>query len=547
MKHYIFLLLGVMLLGSSCSLLETEPMDTHTPEDFYSTQEEVEFALNGVYAVMANTQLYGGEMLARMGLTADIGYESYSSDYNTVGDYDTQPSDPKVQKYWRYFYEGINRANMLMERIDQAKLEKETRDNIYAQAQFLRGFYHFMLLIRFRNIPLMLHTAPDGNVESVQIAQADPRDAYLAVIADMEAAAEHLGTAESLEAPGRVSQSTAWGMLARVALNMAGYPLYEPGMYAKAKGYAQKVIDTQYHALHPSYEELFLCYIQDRYYPQESLFEVEFYGNNEGTYDTTAGRVGRDNGIGNNSADNRTVILPNGMTLIDTYGTSIGAIRATPYYLSLFESDDLRRDWTVAPYEYTVAYETYPDYKKPAANTWCHYCGKFRREYEVLRPRSTNYTPINFPVLRYSDVLLMWAEAVVADVTNNSAEDLAQAREYINQVRRRGYGKDILTPDETVDLPSMSKSELFEELKDERARELGYELLRKDDIVRWGEFTIRMKYMKGLAGTIPETYTSSYYINARRYYSNAEARDELWPIPTFEMGVNRKLVQNTGW
>jgi len=86
MKHYIFLLLGVMLLGSSCSLLETEPMDTHTPEDFYSTQEEVEFALNGVYAVMANTQLYGGDMLARMGLTADIGYESYSSDYNTVGD-----------------------------------------------------------------------------------------------------------------------------------------------------------------------------------------------------------------------------------------------------------------------------------------------------------------------------------------------------------------------------------------------------------------------------------------------------------------------------
>ena len=175
------------------------------------------------------------------------------------------------------------------------------------------------------------------------------------------------------------------------------------------------------------------------------------------------------------------------------------------------------------------------------------YCGKFRRECEVLRPRSTNYTPINFPVLRYSDVLLMWAEAVVADVTNNSAEDLAQAREYINQVRRRGYGKDIFTPDETVDLLSMSKSELFEELKDERARELGYELLRKDDIVRWGEFAQRMKYMKNLAATIPDTYTSSYYHNARRYYNNTETRDELWPIPTFEMGVNRKLVQNTGW
>ncbi len=547
MKHYIYLLLGVMLLGTSCSLLETEPLDTHTPDEFYSSQEEVEYALNGVYAVLAHTQLFGGDLLARMGLTADIGYESYSSDYNSVGDYDTQASDPKVQKYWRYFYEGINRANMLMERIDQANLEEALRNNIYAQAQFLRGYYHFMLLVRFRNIPLMLRTVDDGKAESVQVAQADPRDAFLQIISDMEAAVEHLTPAESLESPGRVSQSTAWGMLARVALNMAGYPLYEPGMYAKAKSYAQKVIDTGYHALNPSYQELFLCYIQDRYDLRESLFEVEFYGNNEGTYDTTAGRVGRDNGIGNSSTNNRTVILPNGMTLVDTFGTSIGAIRATPFYLGLFDSTDLRRDWTIASYEYSVDYETYPDYKKPSPNNWCHYCGKFRREYELMRPRSTNYTPINFPLLRYSDILLMWAEAVAADVTNNNAEELAQAFEYVNQVRRRGYGKDILTPDASVDLADLSKSEFFEEIKDERAREFGYELLRKDDIVRWGEFTQRMKYMKSVAATIPESYTSSYYHNARRYYNNSEARDELWPIPTYEMGVNRKLVQNAGW
>lgn len=547
MKHYILLLLGVMLFGSSCSLLETEPHDERTPDDFYSTQDEVEFALNGVYAVMAQTNLFGGEILARMGLTADIGYESYSSDENTVGDYDTQPSDPKVQKYWRYFYDGINRANMLMERMEQANLEESLYNDYYGQALFLRAYYHFMLLVRFRNIPLMLKSVDDGKAETVQVPQADPREAYLQIIADMEQAAQMVKTAEALESPGRVSQSTVYGMLARVAMNMAGYPLREPGMYAKAKAYAQKVIDTGYHALHPSYQELFLCYIQDRYYPQESLFEVEFFGNNEGTYDTTAGRVGRDNGIGNSSTNNRTLIMPNGMTLIDTFGSSIGAIRATPYYYGLFEPADLRRDWTIAAYEYSVAYETYPDYKKPAANNWMRYCGKFRREYELMRPRSTNYTPINFPILRYSDVLLMWAEAVVADVTNSDADELAQAHEYVNQVRRRGYGLDIYTPNAEVDIASTTKSDLFETIKDERARELGFECQRKDDIVRWGEFNTRMKYMKSVAATIPDTYTSSYYINARRYYSNVESRDELWPIPTFEMGVNRKLVQNTGW
>lgn len=547
MKHYIFLLLGVVMLGSSCSLLDTVPHDTYTPSEFYSNQDEVEMALNGVYATMAATQLYGGEILARMGLMGDIGSQDYTNDQSSVGDYDIQPSDTKIQKYWQYCYEGVNRANLLMAHIDQANLEPALRNSYYAQAQFLRGYYHFMLAVRFRNIPLMLAPVANGMAESVQVAQSDPRDTYLQIISDMETAIEYLPLAANVENPGRVSQSTAYGILARVALNFAGYPLYEPGMYAKAKGYAQKVIETGYHSLHPSYEELFKCYIQDRYYPQESLWEVEFYGNNEGTYSATAGRVGRDNGIACSSTKLRTEIMPNGMTVVDTYGSAYGMIRSNPYYFGLFDAADLRRDWTIAPYIYSSDYVKYPDFKQPTANNWQPCCGKFRREYELLRPRSTNYTPINFPLLRYADVLLMWAEAVAADVTNNSSEDLAMAHEYVNQVRRRGYGKEVMTPDPTVDIAPISKGDLYEFIKEERARELGYECLRKDDLVRWGDFMLRMKYMKNLASTIPETYTSSYYKSAIRYFNNVEARDELWPIPTYELGVNRKLVQNPGF
>jgi SusD family. len=76
---------------------------------------------------------------------------------------------------------------------------------------------------------------------------------------------------------------------------------------------------------------------------------------------------------------------------------------------------------------------------------------------------------------------------------------------------------------------------------------LVFELLRKDDIVRWGEFYDRMRYMKSVASSIPDTYTSSYYLSAKRTYNNANTRDELWPIPAYEMGVNSKLVQNVGW
>lgn len=546
MKKYIIALISFGALSApSCSMLDTEPQDVILPDAFYTTATEAQMALSGVYSIMAESNLYGGNLLGRVGLSADIGYESYSSDYGSVGDYDVMPSDAKVAAYWRWYYNGINRANMLLENLDRVKdMSDEERAHVRAQALFLRAFYHFQLVIRFNRIPLMLQTVKDGKAESVQVPQSEPRDTYLQIIADMEAALPDLKPASELKSPGQVSQSTAYGMLSRVALYMAGYPVKEQGMYAKAKEYAQKVIETGYHQLNPSYEELFLCYIQDRYDPQESLFEVEFWGNNEGNYTTTAGMVGRNNGIGCSSQ----TVLESGQTLVEMFGYSIGAIRATPYFLSLFETEDLRRNWTIAPFSYSgSAPET--GYKKELSNsdTWSRYCGKFRREYEVMLPRSTNYTSINFPLLRYAEVLLNCAEAIAADPANNSSEELALAYELVNQVRRRGYGVDIYMLNPDVDLEQGDKLTLLEQIKDERPRELGFELLRKDDIVRWGEFNSRMRYIRQMTLTIPESYTSSYYTNVKRYYNNSEKRDEFWPIPTRELGVNRHLVQNPGW
>lgn len=532
----IFLCLAAV---SSCGFLDTEPDDFVTPSNSYNDENEINMALNGVYATLAESALYGGNMLGRMGLSADIGYESYSSDYGTVGDYDVSPSDAKILTYWREFYEGVNRANMLIKYVDKPGLEKEVRDNIYGQALFLRAYYHFMLVIRFNRIPLILKPAENSSREELQIPQSEPRDVYLQIIKDMEEAAKLVKPASEVESPCRVSQSTVYGMLARVCLYMAGYPVKEPGMYAKAKEYAQKVIGTGFHALNPSYEDLFLDYIQDRYDSQESLFEVEFYGNNEGSYTTTAGMVGRNNGVGCSSQN----VTTTGQTLVQMYGYSIGTIRATPYFIGLYGDGDLRRDWTICPYTYNT---TTGEKSYQTSNLWVRYCGKFRREYELTSSRSTNYTSINFPILRYSDVLLIWAEAVASD-NGSTAAEIEQAYEYVNQIRRRGYGLDINTPSSTADLEEGDRFTLLENIKDERARELGFELTRKDDLVRWDEFYDRMRYVRSLTATIPDTYTSSYYINAKRVYANADSRDEFWPIPTYEMGVNRELVQNPGW
>ena len=150
MKKNITLLSLCVLFLASCSLLDTEPQDFVTPSNYYNNETEMNTALNGVYATLANTTLYGGNLLGRMGLSADIGYESYSSDYGSVGDYDVSPADSKILTFWRDLYDGIGRANMLIKYIDKPQLDETTRNNIYGQALFLRAYYHCLLVVRLR-------------------------------------------------------------------------------------------------------------------------------------------------------------------------------------------------------------------------------------------------------------------------------------------------------------------------------------------------------------------------------------------------------------
>lgn len=527
MRNSILLCIAVIL--TSCDFMDRQPMDFVAPEQYYRTGEQMEAALNGVYSTLAEGALYGNNMLGRMGLSADIGYESYSPDEGMVGYYQVYATDVKVANYWKELYEGIGRANRLLENISRPQMNEKRMNEIKGEALFLRAYFYFMLTVRFGDVPLVLNVPESGYLADVQVPQTPSREVYRKIIEDMEEASGLVKDATEVTGGGRVTKSAVWGILARVCLNMAGYPLYEPGMYAKAKVYASKVMDLDFHSLNPSYSEVFVNMIQDRYDIKESIFEVEFYGNNVGTYSATAGMVGRNNGIGFSN------------TAIDTIGISIGTIRATPYFIQLFGEGDLRRDWTISPYTYDST--TGAKVQQPT-NYWIRYSGKFRREYELTMEKSALYTPANFPILRYSDVLLMYAEGVAADPDNSDAAELSKAYECLNMVRRRGYGKDTGKQDSSVDIAEDGKTILLEVIKDERARELGHELLRKDDVVRWGEFESRMKY---IAASVPGAYVSSYYVAARTAYNSASSRDVLWPIPSYELGINRKLVQNVGW
>ena len=525
MKKYLTAM-AVSLLVCSCSFLDTAPEDFVSPEEYYNTAGQLESALLGVYAVMSTSPLYCNNMLGRMGLDADLGYEHYNTDKSGVGYYDASPSDVKVTNYWKNLYNGIDRANLLLDNLDRPEMDETRRAQIRAEALFLRAYYHFMLVVRYGDIPLKLTPTRSAEKKDLQVPQSSRREVYLKIISDIEEAAPNLPDAADVVYGERASKSAAYGILARVCLNMAGYPLYEDGMYAKAKAAAETVISYGFHELNPSYQDVFIKLIQDEYDIKESIFEVGFWGTDTGTYTTVAGMVGRNNGIYFNNSTYSEV------------GISIGCLRANEYYYNLFEPGDLRRDWTIADFKY----ENDGTVSATVPEVWERCCGKFRRTYELNTPKAKDKTSTNFPILRYSDVLLMYAEAVAADDANNNASELAKAYEYVNQVRRRGFGLDIYTPS-PIDASNDGKGALLDLVKDERARELGYELTRKDDIVRWGEFYRRMQYVKG---TVPAG-TTSYLESAAEYYGGVQSRDFVWPIPSYEIGVNRTLVQNQGW
>ncbi|MBX9734452.1 MAG: RagB/SusD family nutrient uptake outer membrane protein, partial [Chitinophagaceae bacterium] len=246
-------------------------------------------------------------------------------------------------------------------------------------------------------------------------------------------------------------------------------------------------------------------------------------------YINTAGMVGRNNGILNTEDNN--------------IGYCAGMLRSTTVLYDSYAANgtDTRRDWAIAPYYFSGSPATVVNWTIGGTKFQRH-CGKFRREYETLTPKSTTATPQNFPLLRYSDVLLMYAEAVNRKSTKTTNET-DSAYWAINQVRRRAFGFNLDTPAPTVDLSNLAESDLFLEIQKERSRELCFECLRKNDLVRWGIFYTQMR---NVFANIP-TGTSSYITYAKNTYSNVSQRDVIWPIPTYEIGVNRYLKQNQGW
>lgn len=549
---------------ASCEFLEKEPTKL-TPENYFNTPEEASSFLTGIYAILAQPTFYGGDYM----------YLAAGDDLSHYGGSGRGPastglicnnatsSDNAVSAFWYVLYSGINRANMFLENIDKVQgFATGEKEQYIAEARFLRAFYYFNLVECWGDVPFKTYSTQ--SVNNLSIPRTDKQVIYDFIIKEMEDAAE-LGLKSAADLsyqPGRISQSAAWGMLARVYLYRAGEHYREgrnatqaelKDYFAQASFFAQKVM-KEGHKLAPNYWDYFIDLCAGRYNStaNESIWEVEFAGNN--TSDTQAeGRIG--NLIGLAGPDLSSLSNATGAT---DPGYAYAFIYSTPKLYNLYVNNgDIKRfNWSIAPFEYREAggkntgvthrefemgkmaevmeqyglqsYQYKDDIEKttPTKN-FSRMCAKYRREYEPDK-KDKNYTAINFPVMRYADVLLMVAEA--ENEANNGPTTLAY--QCINEVRNRA-GLD--------DLPELSQVDFRKAVKDERAMELCFEYTRRFDLIRWGD------YVKNMNELVSEAQSGNNWqqgpTNIYTYFRITSTYN-YFPIPDEEMSTNSAITQN---
>lgn len=432
MKIFKIIILIVLVSAASCKkLLDTEPTDFLSPENYYNTEADLNSALTAVYSRLASEHLYGANLWSFFDVADDWFYSltSVTSTLPVIVSYRYTASDPNITNLWRQLYKGIGDANLLLANINKPVMNEEKRQQIRGEALFLRSYYYFLLVQNWGGVPLVLEpvTSPENN----QVPRTSVKEVYQQIVKDMEAAEPMVASMSKVNFGGRVTKSAVRGILAKVYLTMAGEPVKDLSGYAKAREWAKKVIDdTEYvHALAPSYEQIFINYMQDKYDPKESIWEVEFWGNRQDVY-VSNGRLGSRNGIE----------MRNESTGI---GYCYGQMSVLARHYSRYQEMDDRRDWAIAPFSYSNSGNKSYYTTTTNASLYNRNVAKWRREYETVTPKNNNYTPSNFPLLRYADVLLMFAEAdnELNGPTLGTPQDMGSI-DAVNLVRRRGFGKD---------------------------------------------------------------------------------------------------------
>lgn len=527
------------IMTTSChSVLDLKPNSSIAPDNFYRTKDECKLALNSVYSDIASGDTYGFALSMYFDAGSDEALFNRSNVKWSPALYLLNSSTTDVEKTWMRLYKGINGANYFLKRVPSSQMTEEDKTVMMAEAHFLRALYYFDLVRLWGAVPLRVN--PIENVgEANYIVKSKVSDIYKQIISDLEFASEHL-LGPSVAIYGRATNTAANGLLTRVYLTKATHKeAAESSDYDNVIKYASMIEDNGYHKLLSNYKQIFLNQIQDKNDNIEMIFEIQL-GNLRPQGIREDGRIGNLNGV-------KCQLVGDKPYAYAMLNASLGLVN------SYDRVNDVRFDWNIAAWRVDKKERVIFTKKLVEASS---YPGKFRR-IDITKvinndgsvavdkygkdiytwvglekgPLEKSYTGINFPYLRYADVLLMKAEAL------NEIGKTGEAVPYLNMIRNRAGLADID--------PGMvsSKEAFFLELVDERRRELCFEAVRKHDLIRWGRLKTNLDILENemKAAKVPEKHL------LYRQFSNFQEKHLLLPIPLKELTNNTMLTQTEGW
>ncbi len=448
------------------------------------------------------------------GITDDA-YWNWGHGFDALARGIAAPTNGNVAGFWAANYMGIRRSNEVIANVPNIDMDAATGKRFVAEAKFIRALLYLNLTMTFRDVPLILE--PQGIAEA-DVPKTPKAEITQQIIKDLNDITADLPDVIPAGERGRASSGAALSLLARVYL-------YND-MFAEAAATAKKVMDNYDYAIHPSYKELFTLAGEDS---KEVIFGIEFErGIQEGQL------ISRHFAL----PPVHIATLPN---LVNAYYCTDGLpIDKSPLFLG-----DPTEKPTLDDMEYIFNTERYKNrdprmdvtlitpgsiWSEEVTDNRFVAAGVIFRKWaeEPINGVELNYrdNALNFYVIRYADVLLMWAEASVR--SGNYVE--AEVDAVINQIRQR---PDVMMPKvENVEGTGLSAEALLDIIKHERRIELAYEMLRYYDLKRWNE--LKEVYQNVF---IPNT-------NVRRW---VEPSSEVWPIPQSEIDNNSELEQNPEW
>ena len=480
-------LIAIALLGfsfSSCSdFLEQNPQTDLSENDFYKTADDILSAVNGVYSSLQEGDIYGNWYVFGE-IPSDNTRNQLSGSVTTQNEFDQFYIDTQnsmIANFWKAAYKVINRTNTVLGRIDGIEINTELANRYKLECKFIRALMYFNLVRVYGDVPLVLKEISIS--ESYDILREPKENVYNQIIADLKEA-QDLPVSYSTAEDGRATQGAAKALLANVYMTLH--------KYAEAETILAEIINSgRYSLLENTPGSLNIDGYKSVFSPvnhnsKEGIFEIQFL----------KGGYGEGSNYANNFAPENS-----GTNVVAVGGTGGNNIPEMDIY-NAYEEGDLRRDFSMS-----LGY-----YDNRKNNEWVEsrYVCKF-----MDVPYQNNDASNNYPVIRYADVILMYAEAL------NQNGKTAEACKYLNMTRRRGFGYQT-TETSPVDLQTTDKAQFALMVEQERRVELAFENHRWFDLIRTGR---AVEVMRSKGFSLNET-------------------NLICPIPQKQIDVNPKLTQN---